>query len=90
MRRPSLCWFHKMLSTRDDYTQFGFSGSTISFTGNMLDFTTGNYDFPEVQFADKATMEQAYPSHPSHLPGSPRSVTLGASFWIRFNLSRRR
>ncbi|HEY6284150.1 MAG TPA: hypothetical protein VIX20_00685 [Ktedonobacteraceae bacterium] len=44
-----------------DYTQFGFSGSTVSFTGNMFDFTTGNYDFAEVQFADKATMEQGLP-----------------------------
>jgi hypothetical protein len=44
-----------------DYTQFGFSGSTISFTGNMFDFATGNFDFAEVQFADKHTMEQGLP-----------------------------
>lgn len=47
-----------------DYTQFGFSGSTITFTGNMFDFTTGNYDFAEVQFADKATMEAGLPVTP--------------------------
>ena len=44
-----------------DYTQFGFSGSTISFSGNMFDFVTGNYDFAEVQFANKHRMEQGLP-----------------------------
>ncbi|HEY1350204.1 MAG TPA: hypothetical protein VGF67_11315 [Ktedonobacteraceae bacterium] len=44
-----------------DYTQFGFSASTISFSGNMFDFSTGNYDFDEVQFADKAAMQQGLP-----------------------------
>jgi len=47
-----------------DYTQFGFSGSTISFTGNMFDFSTGGYDFAEVQFADKAAMQQGLPVTP--------------------------
>ncbi len=44
-----------------DYTQFGFSGSTIAFTGNMFDFGTGNYDFAEAVFADKAAMEAGKP-----------------------------
>lgn len=48
-----------------DYTQFGFSGSTISFTGNMFDFTTGTFDFAEVQFANKATMEAGNPVTPT-------------------------
>ena len=48
-----------------DYTQFGFSGSTISFTGNMFDFTTGNYDFAEVQFANKNTMAHGLPVTPA-------------------------
>jgi hypothetical protein len=47
-----------------DYTQFGFSGKTISFTGNMFNFTTGSYDFAEVQFADKATMAAGLPVTP--------------------------
>jgi len=47
-----------------DYTEFGFSGSTISFTGNMFDFTTGIFDFDEVQFADKATMQAGKPVTP--------------------------
>jgi len=50
-----------LLNDGADYTQFGFSGSTISFTGNMFNFTTGNYDFAEAQFADKHTMEQGLP-----------------------------
>ncbi len=44
-----------------DYTQFGFSGSTIAFTGNMFNFSTGGYDFAEVQFANKHAMEQGLP-----------------------------
>ena len=44
-----------------DYTQFGFSGSTVAFTGNMFDFTTGNFDFAEVQVADKVAMEHGLP-----------------------------
>ncbi len=49
-----------------DYTQFGFSGKTISFTGNMFSFTPpGNYDFAEVQFADKHKMEQGLPVTPT-------------------------
>ena len=48
-----------------DYTQFGFSGSTIAFTGNMFDFTTGNYDFAEVQVANKAAMEHGLPVTPA-------------------------
>jgi hypothetical protein len=41
-----------------DYTQFGFNKDVISFSGNMFDFTTGNFDFAEVLFADKHLMEQ--------------------------------
>ena len=44
-----------------DYTQFGFNKDTIAFTGNMFDFTTGNYDFAEALFADKHAMEQGQP-----------------------------
>src|SRR5579859_395444 len=44
-----------------DYTQFGFSGSTIAFSGNMFDFTTGNFDFAEVQIANKHAMEHGLP-----------------------------
>lgn len=47
-----------------DYTEFGFSNSTISFTGNMFDFTTGNFDFDEAQFANKAAMEKGLPVTP--------------------------
>ncbi len=47
-----------------DYTQFGFSGSTIAFSGNMFDFTTGGFDFAEAQFADKATMQTGAPVTP--------------------------
>ena len=47
-----------------DYTQFGFSGSTVSFTGNMFDFVTGFYDFAEVQFVDKHAMEHGLPVTP--------------------------
>lgn len=47
-----------------DYTDFGFSDSTISFTGNMFDFTTGNFDFDEAQFANKAAMEKGLPVTP--------------------------
>lgn len=48
-----------------DYTQFGFSGSTISFTGNMFNLTSGNYDFAETQFVNKASMEQGLPVTPA-------------------------
>jgi len=48
-----------------DYTQFGFSGSTIAFTGNMFNFTTGGYDFAEVQVANKHAMEQGLPVTPA-------------------------
>ncbi len=48
-----------------DYTQFGFSGSTITVSGNMFDFSSGFYDFAEVQFADKATMEAGKPVTPT-------------------------
>ncbi|MGH2479849.1 MAG: hypothetical protein ACRDHW_09360, partial [Ktedonobacteraceae bacterium] len=48
-----------------DYTQFGFSGKTISFTANMFDFTTGGFDFAETQFVDKAAMEQGKPVTPA-------------------------
>ncbi len=41
-----------------DFTEFGFSGSTIAFSGNMFDFTTGGFDFAEVQVANKHRMEQ--------------------------------
>ncbi len=44
-----------------DYTEFGFSASTISFSGNMFDFNTGGFDFAEVQFANKHRMEQGLP-----------------------------
>ena len=44
-----------------DYTQFGFNKDVVAFTGNMFDFTTGNYDFPEALFADKHAMEQGLP-----------------------------
>lgn len=47
-----------------DYTEFGFSGSTISFSGNMFDFSTGLFDFAEVQFASKAAMEAGNPVTP--------------------------
>ncbi len=52
-----------------DYTQFGFSGSTIAFTGNMFDFTTGNYDFAEAVFVDKAKMEAGKPVAPVAFTG---------------------
>ncbi len=48
-----------------DYTQFGFSASTLAFTGNMFNFTTGNYDFAEVQVANKHAMEQGLPVTPA-------------------------
>lgn len=48
-----------------DYTQFGFSGSTIAVSGNMFDFTTGGFDFAEVQIANKAAMEQGLPVTPA-------------------------
>ena len=48
-----------------DYTQFGFSGSTIAFTGNMFDFTTGGFDFAEVQVANKAAMDKGLPVTPA-------------------------
>ncbi len=48
-----------------DYTQFGFSGSTIAFTGNMFNFTTGSYDFAEMQIANKQAMEKGLPVTPA-------------------------
>lgn len=48
-----------------DYTQFGFSGSTIAVSGNMFDFATGNFDFAEVLIADKHTMELGNPVTPA-------------------------
>lgn len=48
-----------------DYTQFGFSAKTIAFTGNMFNFTTGNFDFAEAQIADKHAMEQGLPVTPA-------------------------
>jgi len=48
-----------------DYTEFGFSGSTIAFTGNMFDFTTGGFDFSEVQIANKAAMDKGLPVTPA-------------------------
>ena len=44
-----------------DYTQFGFNRNVIAFSGNIFDFTTGGFDFAEVQFADKHAMEQGQP-----------------------------
>ncbi|HET9918662.1 MAG TPA: hypothetical protein VFQ30_02385 [Ktedonobacteraceae bacterium] len=44
-----------------DYTQFGFNKDVVSFTGNMFDFTTGNYDFAEALFVNKHRMEQGKP-----------------------------
>lgn len=44
-----------------DYTQFGFNGSTISFTGNMFNQAGTAYEYAEAQFADKHTMEQCKP-----------------------------
>ncbi len=41
-----------------DYTEFGFNKDVVAFSGNMFDFTTGNFDFAEVLFADKHRMEQ--------------------------------
>jgi hypothetical protein len=52
-----------------DYTQFGFSRDVIAFSGNMFDFTTGSFDFAEVQFANKAAMEQGLPVTTSAFTG---------------------
>lgn len=52
-----------------DYTQFGFSGSTVAFSGNMFDFTTGNLDFAEAVFVDKAAMQAGNPVTPVAFTG---------------------
>lgn len=54
-----------LLNDGADYTQFGFSGSTIAFTGNMFNFSTGNFDFAEAQIANKHAMEQGLPVTPA-------------------------
>src|SRR5579859_4800610 len=59
-----------------DYTQFGFSGSTIAFTGNMFNFSTGNYDFAEVQIANKHRMEQGLPVTPAAFYGLNACATV--------------
>lgn len=41
-----------------DYTQFGFNGSSIAFSGNMFNQAGTAYEYAESQFADKHTMEQ--------------------------------
>ncbi|MGH2495629.1 MAG: hypothetical protein ACRDIV_13100 [Ktedonobacteraceae bacterium] len=48
-----------------DYTQFGFSASTIAVSGNMFDFATGGFDFTEVQIANKQAMQQGLPVTPA-------------------------
>lgn len=55
--------FDMALGTKNiaDYTQFGFSGSTIAFSGNMFNQAGTAYLYDEVQFADKHTMEQCKP-----------------------------
>ncbi|MGH2516080.1 MAG: hypothetical protein ACRDHP_10545, partial [Ktedonobacterales bacterium] len=40
-----------------DYTQFGFNKDVIALSGNMFDFSTGNFDFAETLFASKHAME---------------------------------
>lgn len=52
--------FDMALGTRNvaDYTQFGFSGSTVSWTGNMFTQDGSAYAYAEAQFADKHAMEQ--------------------------------
>ncbi len=52
-----------------DYTQFGFSGKTVAFTGNMFDFTTGGFDFAEAVFVDKAAMQKGNPVTPVAFTG---------------------
>jgi hypothetical protein len=54
-----------LLNDGADYTQFGFSGSTVAFTGNMFNFTSGSFDFAEVQVANKHAMEQGLPVTPA-------------------------
>ncbi len=44
-----------------DYTQFGFSASTIGFTGNMFNNAGTAYEYAEAQFASKQAMEQCKP-----------------------------
>lgn len=47
-----------------DFTQLGFNGSTIAFSGNMFNQTGTAYSYAEVQFADKYAMEQCKPVTP--------------------------
>lgn len=41
-----------------DFTQFGFNGTTIGFTGNMFNQAGTAYEYAEAQFVDKHAMEQ--------------------------------
>ncbi|MEO6893126.1 MAG: hypothetical protein ABI456_25120 [Ktedonobacteraceae bacterium] len=47
-----------------DFTQFGFSGQTISFSGNMFDQPGFSYLYAEAFFADKHSMETGAPVTP--------------------------
>ena len=55
--------FDMALGTKNfaDYTQFGFSGKTIAFTGNMFNQAGTAYKYAETQFANKHAMEQCKP-----------------------------
>jgi hypothetical protein len=48
-----------------DYTQFGFSASSIAFSGNMFTQDGSAYAYAEAQFADKHAMEQCQPVTPT-------------------------
>ena len=55
--------FDMALGTKNfaDYTQFGFSGSTIGFTGNMFNQAGTAYEYAETQFASKQAMQNCKP-----------------------------
>jgi hypothetical protein len=52
-----------------DYTEFGFNKDVVAFSGNMFDFTTGNLDFAETQFVNKAAMAKGLPVTPTAFTG---------------------
>ena len=58
--------FDMTLGTRNvaDYSQFGFSGDTVSFTANMFNQPGTAYEYAEALFAGKKAMEAGEPVRP--------------------------